>query len=387
MATVSRLRTQRFPSARLLTARRPRREHTSDYLWILGIVITLSLFGLLMVLSASSVTALYEHGNSWYEVGRQAMWVVIALIVLWFVQRIDYHVYSRYIGRAVLVSIGLMFLPLMPVIGISVNGARRWFGIGFLRIQPSEIVKLVMIVFAADLLTRRAKEVHDWQRVLAPIMGVFGVFAVLLMAQPNLGTTMILALIMLTMLFVGGVTWRPFLMITVVLGSLAAAFAIAVPWRLTRLISYTDPWSDPSGAGHQAIQSRIGLADGGLFGVGLGGSRVKWWFLPEAETDFIFAIVGEELGLLGCAFVISMLVGLAGIGIRTAQRATDRFGMLLAVGITTWIVLQAFVNIGAVVGALPITGVPLPFVSAGGSSLIFTMAGVGVLLSVANRGK
>lgn len=386
MATVSRLRTPRSPVARLLDTRRPRRAHTSEYLWILGIVITLSLFGLLMVLSASSVTALYEHGNSWYEVGRQAAWFLIALGVLWVVQRIDYHHLSRHINKAVIAAIGLMFLPLMPVIGISVNGARRWFGVGFLRIQPSEIVKLVLIVFAADLLTKRAKEVHDWQRVVLPLMGVFGAFAVLLMAQPNLGTTMILAMIMLVMMFVAGVPWKPFTVIAVVLASMAAAFAVAVPWRLTRLISYTDPWSDPSGAGHQAIQSRVGLADGGLFGVGLGGSRVKWWFLPEAETDFIFAIVGEELGLLGCAFVVSMLLGLGVVGIRTASRATDRFGMLLAVGITTWIVLQAFVNIGAVVGALPITGVPLPFVSAGGSSLIFTMAGVGVLLSVANRG-
>lgn len=386
MATVSRLRPHRFPAARLLTARGPRRMHTSEYLWILGIVITLSLFGLLMVLSASSVTALYEHGNSWYEVGRQALWFIIAMGVLWVVQRIDYHLLSRHINKAVIASIGLMFLPLMPVIGISVNGARRWFGIGFLRVQPSEIVKLVMIVYAADLLTRRSNEVHDWQRVLVPIMGVFGVFGILIMAQPNLGTAMVLATIMLVMLFVGGVSWKPFMVIIGLLGSIAAFFALTVPWRLARLISYTDPWNDPSGVGHQAIQSRIGLADGGLFGVGLGGSRVKWWFLPEAETDFIFAIVGEELGLLGCAFLVSMLVGLAAMGIRTAARSTDLFGMLLAVGITTWIILQAFVNIGAVVGALPITGVPLPFVSAGGSSLIFTMAGVGVLLSVANRG-
>lgn len=387
MATVSRLRPPRFPAARLLTARRPQRVHTSEYLWILGIVITLSLFGLLMVLSASSVTALYEHGNSWYEVGRQALWFIIALGVLWVVQRIDYHLLARHIDKAVIASIGLMLLPLMPVIGISVNGARRWFGIGVLRIQPSEIVKLVMIVYAADLLTRRADEVRDWKRVVVPIMGRFGVFGALLMAQPNLGTAMILAMIMLVMLFVGGVSWKPFAVLIGTLGSIAAFFALTVPWRLARLISYTDPWNDPSGVGHQAIQSRIGLADGGLFGVGLGGSRVKWWFLPEAETDFIFAIVGEELGLLGCAFLVSLLAGLATLGIRTAARSTDHFGMLLAVGITTWIILQAFVNIGAVVGALPITGVPLPFVSAGGSSLIFTMAGVGVLLSVANRGK
>lgn len=360
--------------------------HTGEYLWILGIVIVLGLFGLLMVLSASSVTALYEHGNSWYEVIRQAVWFVIALGALWVMQRIDYHVLSHHIRTAVLVAIGLMVLPLLPGIGISVNGARRWFGFGMVRIQPSEIVKLVMVIFAAHILSSRVTEVHDWRRVVRPILGVFGVFGILLMAEPNLGTAMILAVIMVLMMVVGGVAWRPLAAIAGSLGALAAVFAVAVPWRFTRLVSFTDPWQDPSGAGHQAIQSRVGLADGGLFGVGLGGSRVKWWFLPEAETDFIFAVVGEELGLIGCAFVLSMLIGLAVLGVRVALAATDRFGMLLALGVTIWITLQALVNIGAVVGALPITGVPLPFLSAGGSSLIFTMAGVGVLLSVANRG-
>jgi cell division protein FtsW len=310
---------------------------------------------------------------------------MMAMVALWVVQRIDLSLLSRHINRAVVATMALMVLPLLPVIGISVNGARRWFGYSWVRIQPSEIAKLVMIVFAADLLTRRSTRVHDWQQVLLPIMAVFGVFALLLMAEPNLGTTMVLASILLVMMFVGGVTWRPLASVTALFVGAAALFAFAVPWRMRRLVSYTDPWNDPSGIGLQSIQSRIGIATGGLRGVGLGGSRVKWWFLPEADTDFIFAIVGEELGLIGCVMVVALLLGLGYFGIRTAMRATDRFGMLLAVGITTWIVLQAFVNIGAVVGALPITGVPLPFVSAGGSSLIFTMAGVGILLRVANR--
>ena len=385
MATVAPPRQRRPVLGRLLTSRTPRRVRTGEYYAILGIVLTLSLFGLLMVLSASSVTALYEYGNSWYEVLRQAAWFVIGLGVLFLMQRIDHHRLSLHITKAVWISLGLMVLPLLPVIGIAVNGARRWFGYGMLRIQPSEIAKLVMIVFAADLLTKRANRVHDWQAVVAPIMGLFIAFAILLMAEPNLGTTMILAAILLVMMFVGGVRALPLFSITAGLAALAGLFAVAVPWRWNRIISYTDPWNDPAGVGLQSIQSRIGIASGGLRGLGLGASRVKWWFLPEADTDFIFAIVGEELGFIGCAVLIALLLGLGWFGIRTAKLATDRFGMLLAVGITTWILLQAFVNIGAVVGALPITGVPLPFVSAGGSSLIFTMAGVGILLNVANR--
>ena len=385
MATVAPPRQRRPVLGRLLTSRTPRRVRTGEYYAILGIVLTLSLFGLLMVLSASSVTALYEYGNSWYEVLRQAAWFVIGLGVLFLMQRIDHHRLSLHITKAVWISLGLMVLPLLPVIGIAVNGARRWFGYGMLRIQPSEIAKLVMIVFAADLLTKRANRVHDWQAVMAPIMGLFIAFGFLLMAEPNLGTTMILAAILLVMMFVGGVRAVPLFSITAGLAALAGLFAVAVPWRWNRIISYTDPWNDPAGVGLQSIQSRIGIASGGLRGLGLGASRVKWWFLPEADTDFIFAIVGEELGFIGCAVLIALLLGLGWFGIRTAKLATDRFGMLLAVGITTWILLQAFVNIGAVVGALPITGVPLPFVSAGGSSLIFTMAGVGILLNVANR--
>jgi cell division protein FtsW len=352
---------------------------------IFSIVLILNLFGLLMILSASSVTSLDEYGNSWYQVGRQALWFIISMGALWFAQRTDYEHYVLHIRKAVVAAWALLVLPLMPIIGISVNGSSRWFGVGFLRIQPSEIAKLVLIVFTADLLTKRANRVHDWQQTLAPIMGVFLSFALLLMLEPNLGTTIIIAAVLLVMMFVGGVAGRPLLALLALLAAAAAFFAYTVPFRFRRLMSYGDPWKDPVSTGYQALQSRIGLANGGLFGLGLGSSRVKWGYLPEADTDFIFAIIGEELGLVGCTIIVGLLLAFGYLGIRVAVRAPDRLGMLLATGITTWIMLQAFVNIGAVVGALPITGVPLPFVSAGGSSLIFTMAGVGVLLSVAKK--
>ena len=370
---------------RLLRSRRSGEAHSAPYTAILSIVLILNLFGLLMILSASSVTSLDAYGNSWYQVLRQTLWFAISLGALWLTQRMDHERFAVHIRKAVVLAWGLMVLPLLPVIGISVNGSSRWFGVGFLRIQPSEIAKLVLIVFTADLLTKRANRVHDWQQTLAPIMGVFLAFALLLMLEPNLGTTIIIAAVLLVMMFVGGVAGRPLLTLVGLLGAGAAFFAYSVPFRFRRLMAYGDPWKDPVSTGYQALQSRIGLANGGILGLGLGSSRVKWGYLPEADTDFILAIVGEELGLVGCMLIVGLLLALGYLGVRVAVRAPDRLGMLLAAGITTWIMLQAFVNIGAVVGALPITGVPLPFVSAGGSSLIFTMAGVGMLLSVAKK--
>jgi cell division protein FtsW len=208
---------------------------------------------------------------------------------------------------------------------------------------------------------------------------------VLLMLQPNLGTTIILAGIMLVMLLVAGIPGRPLAAVTGVLVAAATAFAFLEPYRFRRLMGFKDPWADPLNTGFQTIQSQVGLANGGWLGTGLGQGRAKWGFLPEAHTDFIYAIIGEEMGLLGSLFVIALFLSFALFGVRIALRATDRFGMLLATGITTWILAQAFVNIGACVGVLPITGVPLPFVSAGGSSLLFTMAASGILLNVARQ--
>jgi len=385
MATASHAPEPRWGLGRLLGSRDRATAISAPYRRILSIVIILNLFGLLMVLSASSVSSLDAYGSSWYQVLRQAVWFVLSLGALWFTQRTDYERYAVHIRKLVVAAWLLLLLPLMPVIGISVNGSSRWFGFGVLRIQPSEIAKLVLVVFTADLLTKRAHRVNDWHETLAPIMGIFFCFALLLMLEPNLGTTIIIAAVLMVMMFAGGVGIGPLMGLLGLLGVGATFFAFSVPFRFRRLMSYGDPWKDAQGTGYQALQSRIGLANGGIFGLGLGSSRVKWGYLPEADTDFILAIIGEELGLIGCAVIVGLLLAFGCLGIRVALHAPDRLGMLLATGITTWIMLQAFVNIGAVVGAIPITGVPLPFVSAGGSSLIFTMAGVGMLLNVAKR--
>jgi cell division protein FtsW len=279
----------------------------------------------------------------------------------------------------------LLCLVLVPGIGVDANGATRWIGVGALTFQPAEVAKLALLVWVADLLSRRAAYMHNTRATLRPVIAVLVTTATLVMLQPNLGTTIVIAAIALALCFVGGSPAGPLAgWATVGIGA-ATALALAAPYRRARVLTFLDPWADPMDKGYQNIQSLVGLADGGLLGSGLGTSRAKWGFLPYAHSDFIFAIIGEELGLVGATVVVGLFVLLGIVGVRIALHAPDRFGLLLAVGVTAWFCVQAFVNIGAVIGILPITGVPLPFVSAGGSSLVFGMAGAGLLLSVARQ--
>jgi cell division protein FtsW len=247
------------------------------------------------------------------------------------------------------------------------------------------VVKLTLLVWIADLLARRAKWMGNTRATLRPVLVVLVVVAALVMLQPNLGTTIIIVGIALAVCFVAGVPLAPIVSGGAAAAAIAILLALAAPYRRTRVLGFLDPWSDPLDQGYQSIQSLVGLASGGFAGTGLGASRAKWGFLPFAHTDFIFAIIGEELGLVGALVVVGLFVLLGVLGIRIALHAPDRFGLLLAVGVTAWFLLQAFVNIGAVIGLLPVTGVPLPFVSFGGSSLVFSMAGAGLLLAVARR--
>ena len=381
-ATISEPRT---PVGRLLRSVREPQPRTTDFkiLWV--IIIALNLFGLLMILSASSVTALYQYGSSWYQFRLQVIWFVLGCCAMFVASRYSYELLSKWMKPFLFLSAGLMAAVLIPGLGVAVNGSARWLGWGPLRMQPSEMAKLAVILYAADTLTRRVGQIGDWKAVLRPVIVVFGAFAVLLMMQPNLGTTIILAAIVLVMLFVGGAPGKPLALVSGLLVAGATLFAFAEPYRFRRLMAFSDPWADPLNTGFQTIQSQVGFANGGILGTGLGQGRAKWGFLPEAHTDFIYAIIGEEIGLVGSVLVIAMFMGFALFGVRTALHSRDRFGMLLATGITTWILIQAIINIGACVGVLPITGVPLPFVSAGGSSLLFTMAASGILLNIARQ--
>jgi cell division protein FtsW len=274
-------------------------------------------------------------------------------------------------------------------VGVGANGATRWLGAGSLRFQPSELAKLAMIVWAAHWLAdpKRHAAVHDDPRVLRPVLMVVGTAAALLLLQPNLGTLIIATGAVAVVVYLSGAS----LLRLAGWGALgfgaAAVAALGASYRRARVLAFLDPWADPANTGYQTIQSLVGIASGGLTGVGLGASRAKWGFLPYAHTDFIFAIIAEELGLIGALTVLALFVALGLFGVRAALRAPDAFGMMLAAGITTWFVLQALVNVGAVVGLLPITGVPLPFVSYGGTSLVVNLVAMGVLLSIARQGR
>ena len=362
------------------TARRPSRPAA-----LCVVVGLLCLLGLIMVLSASSVEALHVYGGAWLFFERQLVWLMLGIAAMAATIRLDYHWWRRAARPFVIACLVLLVLVLIPGIGLTVSGSRRWIGWGPVRVQPSELAKLALLVFSADLLARRADRVREPGAILKPLFVVTGAIGGLVMLEPDMGTTIVLSLIALTVLFVGGL---PVLrMAGVLVGSAATGLMVGMVegYRRARLFSFLDPWKDAGNTGYQVAQSLVALGSGHYKGVGLGASRAKWGFLPNAHTDFIFAIIGEELGLIGALFVVVLFMVFAFLGVKTALRAPDRFGALLAAGVTGWVAGQALVNMGAVTGRLPVTGVPLPFVSFGGSSLVVSLAAVGILVNVARQ--
>jgi len=361
------------------------RRRPPGYALLVATVAVLNLVGIVMVLSASSITSLDSYGSAWYFFQRQLAWSTVGIAAFLITSRIDYRSWRRWAVPLLAVSAALLLVVLIPSIGVKVSGSRRWLGFGPLRFQPSEIAKLALLLFSADLLTRRQRELHRRTRVLQPVLAVFISVGALVFLEPDMDTTMVLALIVGTVLIAGGIRARHLLGLAAVGVAAVGLLAMAAPYRRARIFTYLDPTQDPSNTGYQITQSFIALGSGGLTGVGLGAGRSKWMFLPNAHTDFIFAVIGEELGLVGCGLVVALFVGFAMLGTRTALRAPDRFGTLVAAGITVWIVGQAVINIGAVVGLLPVSGIPLPFVSFGGSSLLFTMIAAGILANIARH--
>lgn len=348
------------------------------------LALVLTIFGLVMVLSASSASSVHTFASTpFYQFKRQVVWAVLGGIGFAVTSRMDYRRFRRLATPLLGLTVVLLVAVLIPGVGRSVNGSSRWLGVGPAVFQPSEIAKFALVVFIADLLSRRSARMDRPDLTVRPIMVVVSLLSVLLILQPKLGTSLILGSVALMMLFVAGARvstllgWGAF-------GALVAAFAAYLePYRRARLFAFVDPWADPLGKGLQTIQSQVGIASGGLLGLGLGNSRSKWGFLPEAHSDFIFAIVAEEVGLLGAGALIVAFLSLGFLGVRASLLAPDRFGTLLAAGISGWLLIQAFLNIGMAMGLMPITGEPLPFVSAGGSSLVMTLAAAGVLVSIA----
>jgi len=352
-------------------------------------VIGLTLFGLVMVLSASSVWSLHELSNSpFFQFKRQAVWAVAGLVTFVVASRIDYRRLRTIAAPLYLVTVAMLVALLIPGVGRNLNGSTRWLGLGPIVIQPSELAKLALIVFVADLLALRERRMDRPELTIKPSMMVLLFTSALIAAQPKLGTPVIMTAVVILMLFIAGaqtkslLRWCSFL---TVLGGIAVFFAGARRDRL--LLFLGDPWDYAQGIGAQTVQSQVGIASGGLIGVGLGAGRAKWGFLPYAHSDFIFAVVAEEVGLLGASSLVGAFLLIAWFGFKAALGAPDRFGTLLAAGITSWLLVQAFMNVGMVLNVLPITGEALPFVSAGGSSLVVTLAAAGLLAGVARRAK
>jgi cell division protein FtsW len=339
---------------------------------------------IVMVYSASAVVALERYDQPYLFLTKQALWSVLGLAVLAITMRIDYRTYKN--DLFVWSLLGIVGLMLIAVLfSRPVNGTRRWFGFGGLGVQPSELAKLAIILFTALILERRMHRIDDLKYSLLPIAIVAGGMVGLILLQPDFGTSVALLLIVAAMVFAAGLPYKYFL------GSLLAALPalyivmMSASYRRRRLLIFLDPWSDPLGDGFQIIQSLIAVGTGGVFGRGLMAGIQKLFYLPEPQTDFIFAVIGEELGLIGATGVLICFCIIAWRGFRIAMRAEDTFGSFVALGLTTMIAVQAFINMSVVLGLMPTKGIPLPLVSFGGSSLLINLLGMGVLLNISQH--
>ena len=349
------------------------------------VFVILVCFGIVMIYSSSGMYALENTGNSMHFLIRHLMFLVIGGILMFLCMLVDYRELQKWAKPIILIAILMLVLVLVPHIGKVSSGARRWFNVGPINFQPSEFAKLAMIIYLADFFTRRKGEVRSLLKGFAPVMLVMMLLCGLIIKQPDLGNTVLVFLITLLMLFVAGGRIRHIMSIFLAAIPVLVVLILAEPYRIRRIVSFLNPWDDPSGAGFQLSQSQIALGSGGFWGVGLGQSVQKLFYLPAAHTDFIFSIIGEELGFLGGIAVIILFGMLIWFGTRIIKQTTDAFGYYLCFGILVMISIQVIVNFGVSIGALPTKGLPLPFISYGGSALIFNMAAVGLILNVAAR--
>jgi len=363
---------------------RLRRVPTESVLAIL--VALLCATGLVMVGSASEVISIQTYGTPWAILLREGIWMCVGVVALLWCRRFDYRRWQRLNPVLLAVTFALLVAVLFPGIGVHSGGSSRWIGLGELRLQPSELMKLALAVFGADLVVRRGALARERPRVIVgPLLLVTGAAAVLIVLQPDMGTALVLACMAMALLFASGVPLGRLLKLFGAAAAVALVVAMSDPYRRARVFSFLNPGAHSSGSGYQVVQSLIGLGSGHLFGLGLGAGRQKWGYLPNAHTDFIFSVVGEELGLVGALLLLCALGAFCWCGLRAATRAPDRFGGLLAVAIVSWVAAETAINVGAVTGLLPVTGIPLPFISFGGSSLVITMVGAGVLMNIARH--
>ncbi|MCX5701893.1 MAG: putative lipid II flippase FtsW [Candidatus Omnitrophica bacterium] len=342
--------------------------------------------GIVMIYSASSIYALERYKDGFFFLKRHVSFLVIGIFFTLLVMSIDYRRIKKFSRPLLFLSILLLLLVLIPGIGREVAGARRWFRFKFISFQPSGLAHMAVIIYVADFIARKGNIIRSFRHGFLPPISVLGLVSVLILAQPDLGTTLALGAVVVIMLFIAGA--RLSYLLSLLLASLPALYILifSVPYRRMRILAFLNPWLDPRGSGFQIIQSQIALGSGGIFGVGLGQSRQKLFYLPAAHTDFIFSIIGEELGLIGTLSIIILFLIFIQQGLKIIKNTQDTFGYFLSLGLTLTIAFKAIINIGVSCGVLPTKGLPLPFISYGGSSFIFDLLTVGILMNIARTG-
>jgi len=379
VTTIYRARTERIQSES--------RFRTNNQMIMLfgAVVFTLVVIGLGATISASSTVGINWEYGQYHFFFRQLLGVGLGTVVLFVTSRVPYQLYERFAMYLFVGALALLFLVLL--VGVEVGGSSRWLRFGPLGFEPSELAKFAVIILLASMVSQGKGVFDDLKSYTSVVLLVLGSVGFLLIQQPDFGTTILIAICAFVVLWVGGAPLSYMAGSSAVAAALSILLAVIAPYRLDRLKGFLDPWGDAADTGYQLIQSWVALGTGGLWGVGPGNSRARWFYLPNAHTDFIFAIIGEEIGLVGGLFVITLFVVLVVLGWMVARRAPDHFGQMVAAGITAWLGFQGLINVGGVLGWMPITGITLPFISYGLSSLMVNMGALGVLLNVTRQGR
>ena len=365
---------------------RPATPPTTMFYVLSVVVAVFVMLGLVMVLSASSISQFHKGNSPWRLFNRQAMWAGLGVIGLWVALRTPFRIWRRFITPGLIIACSAMVLPFIPGVGLEVNGARAWVGVGSFSFQPSEFLKLAVLLGCANLLTTRKDEMADPRRTLLPVLGIGALGAALCLVQTDLGSAIVLAAIVFAVAFIGGAPLVPMSLAGLCGVGLGAGFITSSPRRLNRFTAFLDITGNKDFLSYQTYQAMISIGQGGVSGQGVGRGLNKLGdYVPLAHSDFIFAVIAEELGLVGVIAVIGGFLAIAFAGVQVALATHDRFGALVAGGIVSWLVVQAIINIGGVTGAMPVTGLTLPFFSSGGTSLFVTMVAAGLLLNVARN--
>jgi cell division protein FtsW len=352
---------------------------------ILLVTLILLGIGIVLVYSASAILAADDFNDSFFFLKKQALFAFGGILVMAVVMRIDYHLWQK-LAYPIL-GISLLLLVLVLAVGTQINGSTRWLSVGSLSFQPSELSKLALVVFLSYFLTKKGEKIRIFQFGFLPAVLISGSMILLVVYQPDFGAALFLGIMVMLMLFVGG-TRLSHIFLSIVLAIPAVYYLITkVPYRLERIISYLNPWNDPQGISFQLVQSFVALGAGGVFGSGLGQGKQKLFFLPAPHTDFIFSVVGEEMGFIGAVMILGLYVVMSARGIRISLAAPDEFGTFLGLGITSLISLQAIINMGVVLGLLPTKGLTLPLISYGGTSLVVSLVSIGILLNISSHAR